>query len=998
MRAGAALLAGATLLGVSGCADRSADAAADVAADIAAAGSVAPPAFHVDTAVLGAISLDSLYVLGRATYDAQGPEAARAIWEFGLERARRGEVRDAANEALLLTWLGLVAYDLGDYERAERLEHEALAVEHAHGLLEHLPVTYNALVLIAWQRGRLAEATRWSDSTFAAARAVGDASYHAKALVNLGNLETALGELEAARDHMRQGLAALRELGDAANEARTLVNLAALERDAGNPDMALDYARRALELARDAGDTHGEEAALGQLASLYLLLGRHEVALATVDSALARAGAAGLRPQQAANLEILAGLHRQLGHLPRALRLYDSARAINLGLEERAYETGLDLYHMAEIQAALGNLDAARMRAEQARTLHAASGWATSELSDLLLLAEIEALAGEPDRANEHVAAARQVATDLGLRTSRLDVALSEARIADRAGDDERVLAVLGAVEGDLPVAGFAAESEAAALRARALARRGELAAAEAAGRRAIALIGRARGQLASGVFRSTLAHSRAGAYADLVDILLRRDRTDEAYEVVLAAGTGIRGRGPPPSPDGDAAFGVEAERRAGAEHHEELLRRIGRLAAEIRSMELDSWDPDLAAEPVERLREAHREYERLLAGAPADASVRRIRAGLRPGEVLLHYLVGDEQAFAFVVTREGTWATRLASSPAALATRVRLARRLLAGPASGAGGDPAEVLEALHTELIGSADGAGRLDGAGFLDGARRLIVVPHGVLTYLPFAALRNPATGRWLAEETELGHLPDATMLASGERGRRGAPGGSAREPPVRGAVFAPLPARLPATRGEARAVAAALAGGASLATGERATEAAVRAALAGEGIVHIASHAEMNAVNPLYSEIRLASATAVDETRPGRQAGPPRDPANDGRLEVHELFELSIGSPLVFLSGCETGLGAGWSSSYAAGEDFATLERGLLEAGTGNVVATLWRIEDESAAVFASRFYEELAGADPATALAGAQRAMIADARYAHPFHWAAYRVAGAGWHD
>ncbi|MFW6039905.1 MAG: tetratricopeptide repeat protein, partial [Gemmatimonadota bacterium] len=730
---------------LAGCADRSAEASAEAPED--ASGEPSPP-FAADTAVLASISVDSLFALGRATYDAQGLAAARAIWEFGLERARSAPAgSEAANEARLLTWLGLVAYDIGDYERAERLEHEALAIERAHGLGEHLPVTFNALVLIAWQRGRLAEAARWSDSTFAAARVVGDASYHAKALVNLGNLETALGELDAARDHMRQGLAALRELGDAANESRTLVNLAALERDAGNLDTALDFARRALELSRAAGDTHGEEAALGQLASLHLLSGRHEAALATVDSALARARAAGLRPEEAENLEILAGLHRQLGHLPRALRLYDSARAINLGLEERAYETGLDLYHMAEIQAALGNLDVARVQAEQARELHAASGWATAELSDLLLLAEVEALAGEPGRADERLEAAGQVASDLGLRTGRLDVALAEARIADHGRDDERLLAVLGAIEDDLPVAGFAAESEAAALRARALARRGDLTAAEAAGRHAIELIGRARGQLTSGVFRSTLAHSHAGVYADLVDVLLRRGRTDEAYEVATAAGTRFA-RGP-------TSGGGDDGRR------EELLRRIGRLAAAIRGTELDTWDPDLASEPVERLREARREYESLLAGGPGDASVGHdgttvaprlgdLRSALRSGEALLHYLVGDEHALAFVVTRAGAWATRLAASPDELATRVRLARQLLAGPGRG---DPASVLEALHAELIGPLAKDGRLAGA------ERLIVIPHGVLAYLPFAALRDPATGRWLAEEAELLHLPDA-----------------------------------------------------------------------------------------------------------------------------------------------------------------------------------------------------------------------------------------------
>lgn len=967
---GIALLLAASLLAASlvGCGDRPAEAAGgDAGEGGEATGAAAAEPIVADTAALAAVSPDSIYALGKTAYDGGRWDEARATWRFGLRRARtRGDV---AREAHLLTWLGLADYKVGDWARAERLQREALAVEHAHRLDQQFPPTYNALGLIAWQQGRLAQAATWLDSASLAARAVDDASYEAKALVNAGLIETALGEIEAARRHTRQGLEALQKLGDRAMEARALVNLAALERDAGNPDRAIEHARAALELARSASDSTGVEAALGQLASLYLLQGRHDAALATVDSALRRAREAGLRPEEAANLEILAGLHRQLGHLPRALRLYDSAQAINRSLDERRYETGLDLYHMAEIQAALGNLDVARTRAEEARAIHRETGWTTAELADVLLLAEVDELAGAPERADEHLATARGLASELGLRSSRLDVALAEARIADHRADGERVLTALGAVQDDLPAAGFAAESEAATLQARALARRGDLAAAESAGRRAIRLVGTAGGELASGLLRSTLAHSRAAAYAGLVDILLRQGRTAEAYDVAISASPGLRRLE-------DASAGRAAERR------DDLRRRIDRLAAEIRATEEATWDPGLVDEPVARIRAARREYDGLSpatvaatdqVGVPDAASEAvAVQSVLRPGEALLQYLVGDEHAFVFLVKRDGVSARRLDESPDALATRMRLARRLLD---SRGAGDATEPLEALHAALLGP------LVNHDAFTRASRLIVVPHGVLTYLPFAALRDPTTGRWLAEEKVLQHLPSPRVLTLAGS-RRGADGTRAWS--AGGAVFAPLPIELPASVTEARAVASALGRRARLEVGERATEAAVRAALAGNDVVHIASHAELNESNPLHSEIRLAEPEV--ETS---------DHASDGRLQVSELLELPIRSPLVFLSGCETGLGAGWSTSYAPGEDFATLERSLLESGAGGVVATLWRVADDGAAQFAARFYEHLREADPAAALARAQRDLISDSRYANPYYWAAYRVAGDG---
>jgi CHAT domain-containing protein len=255
--------------------------------------------------------------------------------------------------------------------------------------------------------------------------------------------------------------------------------------------------------------------------------------------------------------------------------------------------------------------------------------------------------------------------------------------------------------------------------------------------------------------------------------------------------------------------------------------------------------------------------------------------------------------------------------------------------------------------------------DGVG---GLRRLIVVPHGVLTYLPFSALRT-ADGRYLIERYVLVHQPSVSFGASGspEIG-----------PGVKVVALAPLPRQLPASALEARAVAR-VRRGALVLTGRSAGEPALRQALRSGDAVHVASHGVLNGMNPLFSRIELA---------PGRSG----TPADDGRLEVHEVLDLGIESPLVFLSGCETGLGPGGSRRYAPGEDYTTLAASFLTAGAGQVVATLWMIPDTGAAVFAERFYRELVGSGVAESLAAAQRALLADPRYRHPYYWAGYRLA------
>jgi CHAT domain-containing protein len=138
--------------------------------------------------------------------------------------------------------------------------------------------------------------------------------------------------------------------------------------------------------------------------------------------------------------------------------------------------------------------------------------------------------------------------------------------------------------------------------------------------------------------------------------------------------------------------------------------------------------------------------------------------------------------------------------------------------------------------------------------------------------------------------------------------------------------------------------------------------------------------MNPRNPMFSRIEFAAGK-----------GGPHD---DGRLEVHEVLALRLTAPLVFLSGCETGVGAAWSTSFARGEDYATLAQAFLYAGARTVAATLWRIGDDGAAAFAERFYANLRTMAPAEALAETQLALLRGTRFSSPYYWAGYQVIGA----
>ena len=110
-------------------------------------------------------------------------------------------------------------------------------------------------------------------------------------------------------------------------------------------------------------------------------------------------------------------------------------------------------------------------------------------------------------------------------------------------------------------------------------------------------------------------------------------------------------------------------------------------------------------------------------------------------------------------------------------------------------------------------------------------------------------------------------------------------------------------------------------------------------------------------------------------------------------MHEVFGLHLAADLVVLSACQTGLGSGAIADVPAGDDWVGLTRAFLHAGARHVVATLWPVDDWGTAALMESFYQDYAGgAEPARALATAQRALIARRTTSDPFYWAGFIVA------
>lgn len=144
-----------------------------------------------------------------------------------------------------------------------------------------------------------------------------------------------------------------------------------------------------------------------------------------------------------------------------------------------------------------------------------------------------------------------------------------------------------------------------------------------------------------------------------------------------------------------------------------------------------------------------------------------------------------------------------------------------------------------------------------------------------------------------------------------------------------------------------------------------------------IIHVATHGLLNAERPQFTGVVLS--LVGNKTR-------------DGFVRTDEVFNLRLGSPLVMLSACETGLG-----KEKRGEGVMGLTRAFMYAGAPTVGVSLWSVADKSTADLMTDFYQRLLSTTATNtasgSLRGAQLAMINGKKYSAPFYWAPFVLVG-----
>ncbi len=278
-----------------------------------------------------------------------------------------------------------------------------------------------------------------------------------------------------------------------------------------------------------------------------------------------------------------------------------------------------------------------------------------------------------------------------------------------------------------------------------------------------------------------------------------------------------------------------------------------------------------------------------------------------------------------------------------------------------------------------------------------KKLIIVPDGILYFLPFEALIDEkwkGGNRYLVERFEISYVPSSTtlrwlttspvssaategLLALGDPDYEGLRG-EAREserlsgnPWVIGGIFDPLPT----SREEIKTIAKYF---------PRNRQNLFLGADAREEVLK-------NSNGHRFSVVHLACHGYIDEGHPIRSAlvfSASRKGTEDGFLQVRELYNLQLPADLVVLSACRTA--RGWMDSW---EGVLGMSRIFFYAGARSVVSTLWPIEDRSTAFFMDRFYGGMSrGLSKSRSLQRAKIDMIHNG-YQDPHYWAPFILSG-----
>ena len=938
------------------------------------------------------------------------------------------EVNNKDSEGNNLGNIGTIYKELGDYREALRYYEQALQIKREigdkkseGGILGNIGAVYSDL-------GNYPEALRYYEQALKIKKEIGDRTGEGNIHANIGIVYTDLGNYLKALQHLKQGLKLHREIGSKMAEGLILGNIGVVYDNLGEYPKARRYYEQSLQIKREIGDKKGEGDTFTNIGAVQAELDDYLAALLSYEQSLKIYREIGFKRGEGIVLGNIGIVYSDLGEYSRAQTYYEKSLQIKREIGDKRGE-GDTLNNVGSIYVALGNYPEALRYYEQALRLKREIGERNEESNTLANIGVVHAIAGKYFEALEYYKQSLKIKKEIGVPTDT-----EEANIGDiylEQGKMSKAYSIFRKLKSPIRLGRYylmnqeyvkSREKFARSLEVDELSGHAGSILADYIGlglsyeglkdytkakeyyKKGIDLIEEQRTSL-SGKERETflagkvMGFFRLEPYEGMVRVLMKEsasgyekkalsyaERAKSRVFLEMLAAKGLKGRSPQDKEtlekdrEFQQDFLVLNKRIA-------VLKGLGDKApkGEKENLEKELEKTKSAYERfIKEVKLKNSEIASLISVSPV--SIEEVQSILDEDVTVLEYYTAQQKTYAWLVTKNDikTYEINLK-----LIDLQEMADKCLIPNISNNSRRPKPVItlatdetykketskqkrEKNRKQFYQVAHDFYKLIMAPVVKDIKteKLIIVPHGVLHKVPFAAL-NDGT-QHLVDRYNLSVLPASSVIEYVVKKRN--PNQKkllAFANPIADHVpgFEPLPA----TETEVANISQIFVTKDTYYRRE-ATEGIVKDKSSSPDVIHFACHGEFNDKQPLQSGLLLT-----------------KDKDNDGYLQVHEIFGLNLANAnLVTLSACETALG-----KIQGGDDMVGLSRGFIYAGTPSLLATLWDVDDISTSILMKHFYEnwQLKGMSKPEALRQAQIALKSIPDYKHPYHWAPFVMIG-----
>ncbi len=885
--------------------------------------------------------------------EAQGNlgQTAQALQLHERTLAIRREVADRRGEADTLNGIGTVRFGRSDIPGALQAFEMASEIRRDLGDRTGLVMTLNNIAVVHNSVGETRAAIESYERALDLLASAPNQRVEVALRTNLGRAYWSLAQYQKALQYDQHALALAKGLADRRSEALLLNNLGVVHESLGDHERALGYYGQSLSIKRDLNDSRGEGITRSNIGMVRISLRQYRPALQEFEAALPLLRIAGDRVTEGNVLNNIGDCHLGLQDFEVAIDYFQQALALRMSTEDRPGQV-YSLNSLGETYLRLKKYPEAEEQYGRALTLALEVGDRNTELGARYGIAQARAALGDLAKAYSLVESALEI-----VESSRTQVVLQDLRTSYFASHNDYyafAVDVLMRLHVQQPSSGYAAK--------------------------ALALHERAQARSLADIIRESGADIRKGVPPEL----LARERT---LRERLAASIDRRLR---------SLVG-----KAGGPTSPAITKEIDAISNELDSIEME-------------IRTKSPAYASLTQPAPLSAT--EIQRELGSGQTaLLEYSLGTDRGYGWLVTPAFIKSFEIpARSEVENASRrfydlvaSRSAESASESPKTGASQTTEEERLAIRLGVMLFGPVAKELSG-------KRLVIIPDGILSYLPFDAIGEP-NARNQYTPLLVGHvistLPSASVLSAiriGRGNRQPAPkllaviadpvfdradprvgakanvgvapalkaDGATRDFSDTRASQMSVLGRLVYSRREAESISSVIPGALTLLDFGASLEAVTSPEMARFRIIHLATHGFLDSDHPDQSALVLS---LVDDK------GNPRQ----GFLPVADIFNLNLPAELVVLSACQTALGRD-----VRGEGLIGLTRAFMYAGATRVIASLWKVDDLATAELMKAFYQRLGtGANPVDALRAAQCEISKKSAWSSPYYWAGFVLQG-----